>query len=246
MRLPTLLAVLVGLVPACAVPSVDAIRDLSAIHDPVDWSPRTPAAMTVPPGAYLGDPFDSTWGPGRYEVTDHRQLELAILDRVAASPRDEEALSLEACSWLLTELLADDHGAARVRAASILSDFAGHWVTRLDVRLPQQEPAGDLEAAVRLLDAVEEREDFVAAVAALQSARLDDPLTGVRLLAGLGRTAQAYTFIDQRDRGVFQIALRVVLLGLESCAEDPDAAVAQACAERAQLVRDYASRDEPL
>ena len=236
---------LLCLLPACAVPATDAIRDLAAIHDPVNWSPRSPAAMTVPPGAYLGDPADRAAGAGTFEIADHRQLELAILDRVSANPRDDEALSLEACAWLLTELLADDHGAARVRAAGILSDFAGYWVTRLEVRLPETPADGDLTAAVRLLDEAEERAEYEAAVLALQGARIDEPWAGVRVLTGLGRTAQHWAYADQLDVGVFRIALRVVLLGLESCAADPDPLVARACEERARLVRDYASRPEP-
>ena len=238
--LPSLAAAL--LLGACSMPSGNAIRDLAAIHDPSDWSPRSPAAMTVPPGAYQGGLVDRVSGSGIYEIHDHRQLELALLDHVAGVSPDVEGKTLEASAWLLTLLLADDHAEARLRSAKILSGFAGHWVSKMDVRLPELLTDGDLEAAVLLLGSAEDEEEFDAAVAALNRAAIPDAVTGVRVLTGLARTAPRYANIDQRDLPVFTFALRVVLLGLQEAGTDADATVAAACAERAELLLEYGNR----
>ncbi|MCA9003254.1 MAG: hypothetical protein KDB61_15125, partial [Planctomycetes bacterium] len=84
---------------ACSVPTVDAIRDLSAIHDPEDWTPRSPAQLSVPPEVYLADQPIRTGGPGVFRIVDHRELEEAILRSLGATPPEEPALALEASSW---------------------------------------------------------------------------------------------------------------------------------------------------
>lgn len=238
--LPSLAAAL--LLGACSMPSGNAIRDLAAIHNPSDWSPRSPAAMTVPPGAYQGELMNRVSGAGVYQIHDHRQLELALLDHIAGVAPDVEGKTLEASAWLLTLLLADDHTEARVRSAKILSGFAGHWVSKMDVRLPAPPTDGDLEAAVLLLADAGDKEEFNAAVAALNQAAIPDAVTGIRVLTGLARTAPRYATIDQRDLPVFTLALRVVLLGLEQAGSDSDTVVAAACKERAELLIEYGNR----
>lgn len=235
------LLVFLLLASACAMPSGDAVRDLAAIHDPVDWTPRSPAALSVAPGAYMGNMGDRISGAGLYEIHDHRQLELALLDSIAATEPDREGPTLEASAWLLTLLLADDHAAARVRSAKTLSSWCGHWVSRMEARLPV-DPQGSLEEAVRMLDEVEEREEFEAALLALNQAALPDAWTAVRVLTGLARTAPRWSTIEERNPAVFAFSLRVVLLGLQTAAKDADPEVAAVCKERAGLVRDYASR----
>ncbi|MBC8327449.1 MAG: hypothetical protein ISR76_01090 [Planctomycetes bacterium] len=229
------------LLGACAsLAPGDAIHDLAAIHDPADWSPRSPAAMRLTPESYLGggrvdSPF-RIGEPQRYPVADHRRLELAILEAVWTTPALDYGLSLEATGWLVIQLLQDDHDLARKRAAAILGSFAAGWIHGAGARLPAAEPDGDLAAAVQAYLAAalapevpESAARASAALARLDQARIDDPFQAARLVAGLGRHFRASAAPVTGRGALARTGLRTVLLALERGEADPSAEVAQTC-----------------
>ncbi len=218
----------------------DAIHDLAAIHDPADWSPRSPAAMRLSPESYLdGSRSNSPIRIGeqaRYDIADHRGLELAILEAVWTTPALDYGLSLEATGWLVVQLLRDEHDQARSRAASILGSFAGGWIHGAGARLPAAEPAGDLAAAVQgyLAAAAEPghpdfRQRSSDALAVLDQARIDDPFLAARLVAGLGRHYRAADSPVTGSGALARTGLRTVLLALDRGAADSSPAVAETC-----------------
>jgi hypothetical protein len=230
--LPRLLSVLLllALVPACAVPPMNAVRDLAAIHTVDDWQPRSPATLSVSPDFYYGDLTAATERSGTYPVTDHRKLELAILERIATVDVHDPAESLEVSSWLLVLLTEDDHPAAREEAAQILARNAGNWIVHDDARLLAKDPSIDLVSALRGLDAASDRTTYDLALARIGKAEIPDVLTGIRILTALGRTAIDYSFSSgEGDDRVFSTALGIVLMGLEVGREDPDPEVSETC-----------------
>lgn len=229
---------------SCAAAPMDAVRDLAAIHTDDDWRPRSPASMTLPPDWYLhGARSLDVPKPGTYEVADHRALELAILDRVGAVDPAEPAPSLEATAWLLTVLRHDDHAAARVKAAAILSQFAGFWIESRGARLPAGPLDGDLSAALRALDAAPDAAAFRDALPAFARVALPAPTDTIRLVAGLGRSAVRHgvTAGHSSAEALFTLGARAVVQALEAGAADADPEVAAACRARAELLLRFAA-----
>lgn len=243
------------LAQACAVAPANAVHDLAAIHGE-GWKPRSPAQLSVAPDAYLQ--------PGRaapgfrlgdlpwYEVEDHRALELAVLQRIAATPPSDLRVALEATSWLVIELLADDHSEARVLSAAILSQFAGFWIETVGARPPETPPQGDLaaaaaayEEATRAVDRPDYAEQVAAALRQVDAAAIDDPYIAARLLAGIARRLHSGPVQVTGEKVVQRTAVRAVLLALEHGAEDQDPAVARACQDRRQTILDFLARQKP-
>ncbi len=243
-----LLALLPGMA-SCGVQTVDAIRDLSAIHDPNDWSPRSPAQLSVPPEVYLTDRPVRTGGPGVFEVEDHRELEASILSFLGGTQRDSPALVLETSSWLAVELLHDDYPEARVQAAAILSSFAGYWIEEQGVRLDHLAEGnshdGDFSGALTdFMSADDERDSDGRAQALARLAHL--PLPGdaatIRALAGVGRRLGRMPLRADNEPQAFRFALRCVLSFLRAGSQDRDPTVAEACRVRLGLLESHAIR----
>ncbi len=236
--IPGVLALLLG---SCAgLAPGDAIHDLAAIHEPADWSPRSPAPMRLRPDSYLaGQRVDSPFRVGeaaQYEVADHRALELAILEWVWKTPPLDYGLSLEATGWLTIQLLQDEHPAARNRAAAVLGSFAAGWVRGAGARLPAAAPTGSLAAAAEAFAAAsadpaaaDTPQRAGAAAAAFDGAAMTDPLEAARLVAGLARRCRTIGRPLEDGGGLARIGLRTVLLALERGERDPDAEVAATC-----------------
>jgi len=242
-RLFPMVAVL--LAASCSVAPMNAVRDLAAIHDETSWQPRSPAQLTAAPATYLGQvSTDLARGAGEYAVADHRELELAILDKVGGVPPQDPAAALEAAAWLMIELAHDDHREARVKSAAILSQLAAAWVDREKVRLSASPLTGDLAAATRAVDSAADARGFLDAVRLLDAAPLPTGPDAARLVAGVGRTAHSLGVGQDHESAdyLYRLGTRAVLAALESGARDADAEVARACAERAELLRRYAVR----
>lgn len=224
---------------------MNAVRDLAAIHDERNWQPRSPADMTVAPAAYMGKAdTDLVRGAGTYVVEDHRALELAILDKVGGVEHDDPTAALEATSWLMIELLHDDHPAARIKSAAILSQLAGAWVDRKGVRIPAVPLTGNLEAALRAIDTATDANEFLAAMQLLSAAPLPAGPEAVRVVVGASRTASAFGVGDDHRSALllYTLGTRAVLSALDAGAQAADPEVAHACAERAALLRRFAVR----
>lgn len=234
------------LAASCAVAPMNAVRDLAAIHDEAAWTPRSPAELTASPAAYLGEAStDLVKGGGTYAVADHRELELAILDKISGVAPEDPAAALEAAAWLMIELAHDDHRAARIKSAAILSQLTGAWVDREGVRIPSAAPSGDLVAATRAVDAAQDSRAFLDAMRLLDAAPLPAGPDAARLVAGVGRTAHALGVGPNHESAhyLYRFGTRAVLAALEAGAGDADAEVARACSQRAELLRRYAIRD---
>jgi hypothetical protein len=232
-----------GFVPACSAGPLDAVRDLAAIHTEDTWRPRSPAQLSAPPEWYLDGPSSLTLPrEGLYEVSDHHGLEVAILNRVGAVDPEDPPVAFEACSWLMLELLHDDHPLARVKAAVLLSDLAGAWITA-GARLPAQPLDGDLAQALRAVENARDPAEFTAALRALENAPLPDGTATIRLIAGLGRHAYRLGIGAQHSAAphLAAIGTRALIHALALGAQDPDPAVAQACRARHDLLARHAS-----
>lgn len=230
---------------ACSISPEDAVRDLAAIHTETDWQPRSPAQMSVPPAWYLEGPMSATVPQaGSYEVTDHRALELAILDEIGPIDPRDPALAFESAAWLLLELLHDDHGAARVRAAVHLSNLAGAWIEDQGARLPAGPLQGDLISALQSVESAQDAKQFLAALEQVQQAPLADGTSLIRLTAGLGRRAGLHGITADHASAdlLAAIGTRIVLAAFALGAADPDQEVARACQERQELLSRYASQ----
>lgn len=230
--MPRLLSVLLllTLATACAVPPMDALRDLAAIHTEDDWQPRSPAQLSVSPAFYHGELSAATERAGTYVVEDHRALEMAILERIATVDVGDPAESVEASAWLMVVLLQDDHAEARREAAEILARNAGNWIVEDGARLRAKDPSIDLIGALRGLDSASDRTTYDLALSRIGSAEIPDIVTGIRILTALGRTALEFSYTSgEGDDRVFSTALGIVLMGLDHGRTDPDSTVAETC-----------------
>lgn len=230
--MPRLLPVcaILGLSASCAVPPMDAVRDLAAIHTAEDWRPQSPALLTASPDFYHGDLSAKVDGAGSYEIHDHRTLEMAILERVANVDVSNPARSIEVCSWMLVALAQDDYPAARAEAARILAQNAGNWILHEDARLLPKEDGVDLAAALNRLDQASTRSQFEEAVYQISAAHLPEDATGIRILTALGRMVGDFSYTSGQGNDVpFSAALGIVLDGLERGLEDPDPTVVETC-----------------
>ncbi|MDA0667536.1 MAG: hypothetical protein O3A95_07545 [Planctomycetota bacterium] len=224
------LTLVLGLGTSCAIPTMDAVRDLAAIHTPTDWQPTSPAQMTTSPANYFGEVDAIADTEGSYAVEDHRQLELAILQRIAQVDISDPARSIEVGSWLLIELAHDDYPEARVEAAKIIANLAGNWILHEDARIVEGKPDADLRVAIQALDHASSSTEFQLALGQLQVATIPDTIVGIRILTALGRTANRFSFTTgQGDAHVFSLALKIILQGLEEGSLDSNKDVAEIC-----------------
>lgn len=223
---------------------MDAVRDLAAIHSESDWQPRSPAALSAPPAYYLEGPVSGE-APvaGTYEVPDHRALELAILDQIGPIDARNPPVAMESAAWLLLELLHDDHGAARQRAAVHLSTLAGAWIEQQGARLPAGELTGDLAAALQEVEAAQNSQQFLLALQSVQRAPLADGTSTIRLMAGLGRRAGLHGIGPDHASAdlLAAIGTRAILHAFSLGAQDADPEVARTCRERHDLLARYAA-----
>jgi hypothetical protein len=218
-----------GLVVSCSLPTMDVVRDFSAIHNPTDWQPQSPAQMSVPPEFYLGNPAARASGSGLYAVADHRSLELAMIEQINGVDPNAPAAAIEVCSWMLITLSQDDHSEARTSATYVLLRCAGTWAERDDVGLKEANANADLTAAIRALDAANDHASFVAAVDDLRLTTMPDVITSVRVLNALGRLSELHGLSSGGGDGVvLSAALEIVMQCFEMQQDSDDPAVANA------------------
>lgn len=223
---------------------MNAVRDLAAIHSETDWQPRSPARLSVPPDWYLeGIMSAKVPESGIYEIADHRALELAILNRIGSIDVQNPPVACESASWLLLELLYDDHQEARMQAAVHLSSLAGAWIERKGARLPAGDLNGNLAAALQAVEASHDAKEFLVALELVQRAPLADGTSNIRLLAGLGRRASLHGVGPDHESAALlaAIGMRVILESLALGAQDEDPEIARACRERHDLLASYAA-----
>ncbi|MHC4379909.1 MAG: hypothetical protein ACYSU1_02300 [Planctomycetota bacterium] len=229
---PSLLPVfaILGLGVSCAVPAMDAVRDLAAIHTAEDWRPQSPALLSASPEYYLGDLTSAADGFDTYVIEDHRQLEMAILQRVASVDVSDPARSIEVSSWMLVALSQDDYPAARSEAARILAQNAGNWILHENARLMPKSEDGNLAEALLTLDRAKTRGQFEVAMTEVSAATLPDRITGIRILTAIGRMVSDFSYSSGAGNEVpFSAALGIVLDGLEQGLQDPDPTVVETC-----------------
>ena len=236
------------LASSCGAPASRAIEDLAAIHDPSDWSPRSPASLSVAPESYLAEQPSRASGPGLYVIEDHRELEAGILRAISGAPAEEAGLALEASAWLAIELLHDDYTPARVQSAAILSSFAGAWIERHGARLETPEQV-DSEAYARatqaFLDADEasDGEGRAQALEQLSRMRGPSPVVVVRTLTGVARRLDRMPLHSKYEERAYRFGVACVMSFLEAGAASEDSEVAAACRQRLDLLGQYAYRN---
>ncbi|MCP4770834.1 MAG: hypothetical protein GY879_05425 [Planctomycetes bacterium] len=230
MSLRTILAcTALGLMASCSLPTMDVVRDFSAIHNSTDWQPQSPAMMSVPPEFYLGNPTARASGSGLYDVEDHRALELAMIEQINGVDLETPAAAIEVCSWMLIALSQDDHSEARTNATYVLLRVTGTWAARSDVSIKVADPNADLTAAIRALDAASDHASFIAAAEELRLTSMPDVITGVRVLNALGRLSEVHGLASGNgDHVVMSAALDIVMQCFEIQQGDVDPAVANA------------------
>ena len=236
------LLTLCGLALSCSVSPTQAIQDLAAIHDPIDWSPQSPAFLSVAPDVYLSQKpaRGAKEGAKEYTVLNHTALEREILQTISRAVGGDMGQQLEAVAWVSIELLHDDHPAARIHSAAILSTFAVHWIQGNGVKLSPEQTTGDFTQALSMYqeaDAGRQTEDLIDALEQLVQAKLPTPLASIRALTALGRRTHANPVQKPQEQQLRSFALRVVFQILEQGAKDVDAEVRTACSQRLQILR---------
>lgn len=230
MSLRTLLTcTALSLVVSCSLPTMDVVRDFSAIHNQSDWQPQSPAMMSVPPSFYLGNPASRASGSGLYEVDDHRSLELAMIEQINGVDPNTPATAIEVCSWMLITLSQDDHSEARTSATYVLLRCAGTWAERNGVSWKEASEEADLTAAIRALDAATDHASFITAVENLRLTTMPDVITSVRVLNALGRLSELHGLASgDDDEIVLSAALAIVIQCFEMQQNESDPKVANA------------------
>jgi hypothetical protein len=231
MLLPKLVTcIALGLAASCSLPTMDAVRDLAAIHTQTDWQPQTPAHLSVPPAFYYGNPAARASGDGIYAVEDHRGLELAIIEQINGVDANDPAYAIEVCAWMLMELTQDEHREARIAATHVLLRLAGTWAQTENVTWSAAQEGASFELAVGALNAATDHASFIAAVEQLQLTQFPDVLSGIRVLTALGRLAHRFGLgSGDGDTVVLSAALGIVIQSFEVCEGTPDPRVADAC-----------------
>ena len=227
-----------------------AVRDLAALHDPQDWSHVSPAPLQVEPDDWLSGSRSPLRvlgsSPEMFDIEDHRALEQAILDQLAALSALEYPLALEATAWLTITLLADEFPESRIQAAALLSQWSGTWIETADAGplAPGDEAA--LAAAIRAFEeavtdteAADQRERVVIAVHELARVAPADAWTGARLLSGVGRHLAAFDAPWPSETSLAALGTHIALLALEAGTADADPEVAEACRQRLELLSQH-------
>ena len=235
---------------SCGVPVTNLLDDFAAIHDPVSFGEHSPAKLWVAPADYhpeSGTPKHRVGERSTYPVTNHRQLDQWMLQRIASIPPANFADSLDATGWLSLALLHDPYPQTRIEAAVILSSFAGHWAGSMEIDLHRKIPSGDLATAVNAVVQAYEIADspyFLnaaeAAYSALDTARFADPMSSARIVHGLALHLRQYPELpDNAHEVLARTGLRVVLQTLAAGSKNSNAEVAAACQVRLDLIQSH-------
>ncbi|MGY8759170.1 MAG: hypothetical protein ACKVJZ_07365 [Planctomycetota bacterium] len=220
--LPLLVIILTSLFASCQANPAGNIRDLSAIHDPVTWQPVANSAVE-----------DS------FQITDHRQLEEAILSSLGAISAEDFSFAFELSSWMMLMLVHDENPVARRQSLAILGNLAGGWLARCDASFSETNNPLDIEPAIELLADATNATELEAAAAAILNSATPDVYTSLRIMAALGRKIHVIPVDKKRHATICSLALRLTVVGITAAVVDADTTVAASAQSTLDLLNGY-------
>jgi hypothetical protein len=206
--LPPLVIVLTSLLASCQINPSGNIRDLAAIHDPVTWQPVSNRAVE--------DVF---------QITDHRQLEEAILANLGAISAEDFSFAFELSSWMMLMLVHDENPVARRQSLAILGNLAGGWLSRCDASFFTADNPLEIEPAIKLLANSMNATELEDAAEAILNSTTPSIYTSLRIMAALGRKIHIIPVDEKRHATICSLALRMTVVGITTAVADTDAAV---------------------
>ena len=206
--LPLMVIALTPLFTSCQMNPSGDIRDLAAIHDPSTWQPVSNSAVE-----------DS------FQITDHRQLEEAILTSLGAVSAEDFSFAFELSSWMMLMLVHDENPVARRQSLAILGNLAGGWLSRCDASFFTTENPLEIEPAIQLLANSTNATELEAAAEAILNSATPGIYTSLRIMLALGRKIHIIPVDEKRHATICSLALRMTVVGITAAVADTDAAV---------------------
>jgi hypothetical protein len=220
--LPLMAIVLTPLFTSCQMNPAGDIRDLAAIHDPSTWQPVSNSAVE-----------DS------FQITDHRQLEEAILTSLGAVSAEDFSFAFELSSWMMLMLVHDENPVARRQSLAILGNLAGGWLSRCDASFFTADNPLEIEPAIQLLANSTNAAELEAAAAAILNSATPSVYTSLRIMAALGRKIHVIPVDEKRHATICSLALRMTVVGITAAVADTDAAVSSSAQSTLDLLNGY-------
>ena len=220
--LPLMVIVLTPLFTSCQMNPSGDIRDLAAIHDPSTWQPVSNSAVE-----------DS------FQITDHRQLEEAILTSLGAVSAEDFSFAFELSSWMMLMLVHDENPVARRQSLAILGNLAGGWLSRCDASFFTADNPLEIEPAIQLLANSTNAAELEAAAAAILNSATPSVYTSLRIMAALGRKIHVIPVDEKRHATICSLALRMTVVGITAAVADTDADVSSSAQSTLDLLNGY-------
>jgi hypothetical protein len=220
--LPLMAIVLTPLFTSCQMNPAGDIRDLAAIHDPSTWQPVSNSAVE-----------DS------FQITDHRQLEEAILTSLGAVSAEDFSFAFELSSWMMLMLVHDENPVARRQSLAILGNLAGGWLSRSDASFFAADNPLEIEPAIQLLADSTNAAELEAAAAAILNSATPSVYTSLRIMAALGRKIHVIPVDEKRHATICSLALRMTVVGITAAVADTDADVSSSAQSTLDLLNGY-------
>jgi hypothetical protein len=220
--LPLMAIVLTPLFTSCQMNPAGDIRDLAAIHDPSTWQPVSNSAVE-----------DS------FQITDHRQLEEAILTSLGAVSAEDFSFAFELSSWMMLMLVHDENPVARRQSLAILGNLAGGWISRSDASFFAADNPLEIEPAIQLLANSTNAAELEAAAAAILNSATPSVYTSLRIMAALGRKIHVIPVDEKRHATICSLALRMTVVGITAAVADTDADVSSSAQSTLDLLNGY-------
>ena len=220
--LPLMVIVLTPLFTSCQMNPAGDIRDLAAIHDPSTWQPVSNSAVE-----------DS------FQITDHRQLEEAILTSLGAVSAEDFSFAFELSSWMMLMLVHDENPVARRQSLAILGNLAGGWLSRSDASFFAADNPLEIEPAIQLLANSTNAAELEAAAAAILNSATPSVYTSLRIMAALGRKIHVIPVDEKRHATICSLALRMTVVGITAAVADTDADVSSSAQSTLDLLNAF-------
>ena len=220
--LPLMAIVLTPLFTSCQMNPAGDIRDLAAIHDPSTWQPVSNSAVE-----------DS------FQITDHRQLEEAILTSLGAVSAEDFSFAFELSSWMMLMLVHDENPVARRQSLAILGNLAGGWLSRCDASFFTTDNPLEIGPAIQLLANSTNAAELEAAAAAILNSATPSVYTSLRIMAALGRKIHVIPVDAKRHATICSLALKLTVVGVAAAVADADADISSSAQSTLDLLNGY-------
>ena len=203
---------------SCQVNPTAAIRDLAAIHDPISWQPMANSEVE-----------------SLYKISDHRQLEEAILVNLGGINSQQFSEAFELSSWMLIMLTHDENPAARRQSLAILGNLSGAWISQ-NQACDYPEGSLDIETGIHLLANASNGAELEAACLSMLNSATPDVFVAARIMAALGRTMHLFAVDEKRNLAVTSLALRMAKTAIVASLLDSDSDISQAAQQTLDIL----------